>query len=96
MDARKVKGKLVHCKLSSWGIDSVVKELGGIGTIIESQMFLDAAQIFMAPSTMVNSTTGKLINNYITSTRHVFMLYHHFSTPEISNKFFDNLVKGHR
>uniref|UniRef100_A0A166E3U0 Uncharacterized protein n=1 Tax=Daucus carota subsp. sativus TaxID=79200 RepID=A0A166E3U0_DAUCS len=38
MDKNKVKGKVVHCKLSSWGIDSVVKGLGGIGTIIQSEM----------------------------------------------------------
>lgn len=73
MDANKVKGKLVHCKLSSWGIDSVVKGLGGIGTIIQSEMFLDAAMIFMAPSTMVNSTTGEIINKYIRSTKQVLV-----------------------
>lgn len=75
MDAKKVKGKLVLCNLSSWGIDSVVKGLGGIGTIIESETLLDAAQIFMAPSTVVNSTLGEMINHYISSTRHVFTPY---------------------
>ncbi|KAK1376262.1 subtilisin-like protease SBT4.14 [Heracleum sosnowskyi] len=69
MDANKVKGKVVHCKLSSWGVDSVIKSLGGIGTIIESEEFLDTPMIYMAPSTMVNSTTGKVISKYITSTK---------------------------
>ncbi|KAL3829609.1 hypothetical protein ACJIZ3_018411 [Penstemon smallii] len=69
MDPEKVKGKLVHCKLGSWGADSVIKGLGGIGAIIESDSFLDAAQIFMAPSTMVNSTTGRKINDYVHSTK---------------------------
>ncbi|XP_074331271.1 subtilisin-like protease SBT4.14 isoform X2 [Apium graveolens] len=69
MDANKVKGKVVHCKLLSWGVDSVVKGLGGIGTIIQSEMLLDTAMIFMAPSTMVNSTTGEIINKYIRSTK---------------------------
>lgn len=80
MDANKVKGKVVHCKLSSWGVDSVVKGLGGIGTIIQSEMFLDTAMIFMAPSTMVNSTTGKIINNYIRSTKSVLVLYTSITT----------------
>ncbi|KAI3449154.1 hypothetical protein Pfo_005819 [Paulownia fortunei] len=69
MDPMKVKGKLLYCKLGSWGADSVIKGLGGIGTLIESDAFLDAAQIFMAPATMVNSTTGKRINDYMHSTK---------------------------
>lgn len=69
MDPKKVKGKIVYCKLASSGADSVIKDLGGIGTILENDEFLDAAQIFMAPATMVNSTTGQRISNYIRSTR---------------------------
>ncbi|KAK9058946.1 hypothetical protein SSX86_021563 [Deinandra increscens subsp. villosa] len=69
LDPSKVKGKLVQCKLGTWGSDSVIKGLGGIGTIIESDVFLDTAQIFMAPATMVNSTIGETINKYIHSTR---------------------------
>lgn len=69
MDPKKVKGKIVYCKLAVWGVDAVVKNLGGIGTIIESDLFLDTAQIFMAPSTMVSSRTGKSITDYIHSTR---------------------------
>ncbi|KAK8522006.1 hypothetical protein V6N12_066576 [Hibiscus sabdariffa] len=63
-----VKGRLVYCTLSQWGVDSVVKGIGGIGTIVESEQYLDTAQIFMAPATMVNSTVGKTIQNYIHST----------------------------
>lgn len=58
LDPGKVKGKVVKCKLGTWGSDSVIKGLGGVGTIIESQVFLDTAQIFMAPATMVNSELG--------------------------------------
>ncbi|KAK9273795.1 hypothetical protein L1049_018605 [Liquidambar formosana] len=68
LDPVKVNGKLVHCKLGMWGVDSVVKGNGGVGTIVESQQFLDAAQIFMAPATMVNATIGETINDYIHST----------------------------
>lgn len=64
-----MKGKLVYCQLGIWGADSVVKGIGGVGTIVESQLFLDAAQIFMAPGTMVNDTDGLVITNYIQSTR---------------------------
>ena len=64
-----MNGKLVYCKLQMWGSDSVVKGLGGIGTIVESMEFLDAAQIFMAPGTMVNDTVGYAINRYIHSTK---------------------------
>lgn len=69
LDPVKVKGKLVYCKLEMWGTDSFVKGIGGIGTIVESDQYLDAAQIFMAPGTMVNSTMGDFIDNYIHSTR---------------------------
>ncbi|KAL3517065.1 hypothetical protein ACH5RR_023967 [Cinchona calisaya] len=69
MDPKKVKGKIVYCKLAVWGADAVIKDLGGIGTIIENDQFLDIAQIFMAPATMVNSSTGKTITDYIHSTR---------------------------
>ncbi|KAJ9680827.1 hypothetical protein PVL29_019980 [Vitis rotundifolia] len=69
LDPTKVNGKLVYCKLQMWGSDSVVKGLGGIGTIVESMEFLDAAQIFMAPGTMVNDTAGYAINRYIHSTK---------------------------
>lgn len=64
-----MKGKVVHCKLGMWGADSVVKENGGIGIILESEQFLDAAQIFMAPATMVNSTVSNEVDKYIHSTK---------------------------
>lgn len=69
LDPSKVKGRLVYCTLSQWGVDSVVKGIGGIGTIVESEQYLDTAQIFMAPATLVNSTVGETIQNYIHSTR---------------------------
>lgn len=69
LDPGKVNGKLVFCKLGSWGADSVVKGIGGAGIIIEDDQFLDAAQIFMAPGTMVNSTIGDIIDEYIHTTR---------------------------
>ncbi|KAJ7962276.1 Subtilisin-like protease SBT4.14 [Quillaja saponaria] len=69
LDPIKVKGRLVYCKLGSWGIESVVKGIGGVGTVVESEQYLDAAQIFMAPATIVNSTVGEIIDKYIHSTR---------------------------
>ncbi|KAE9460064.1 hypothetical protein C3L33_08036, partial [Rhododendron williamsianum] len=69
MDPRKVKGKLVLCKLGIWGADSVVKGFGGVGAIIESEQSLDAAQIYMAPATMVNTTVGETVREYINSSR---------------------------
>ena len=65
-----MKGRLVYCTLGQWGADSVVKGIGGIGTIVESERYLDTAQIFMAPATMVNVTVGETIENYINTTRY--------------------------
>lgn len=95
MDPTKVKGKLVHCRLGAWGADSVIKGLGGVGALIESDAFLDAAQIFMAPTTMVNSIAGKGINDYIHST--VYIRSSHFAysvvfidiRPNLDKCFFD-------
>uniref|UniRef100_A0A2N9JB11 Subtilisin-like protease SBT4.14 n=1 Tax=Fagus sylvatica TaxID=28930 RepID=A0A2N9JB11_FAGSY len=69
LDPTKVKGKLVYCKLSLWGSDSIIKGFGGVGTIVESDQYLDNAQIFMAPGTLVNGAIGEVINGYIQSTR---------------------------
>ena len=70
LDPAKVKGRLVYCKLGEWGIDSVVREIGGVGTILTSDnFFFDSAPIFMAPGTIVNGTLGEIIDNYIHSTR---------------------------
>ncbi|CAO2817747.1 unnamed protein product [Amaranthus hypochondriacus] len=65
MSPTKVKGKLVLCKLESWGVDSVVKENGGVGAIVASTRFLDVPMIFMAPGTLVNYTIGEKIYDYI-------------------------------
>ncbi|XP_061347340.1 subtilisin-like protease SBT4.14 [Gastrolobium bilobum] len=69
LEPNKVKGKLVYCRLRIYGTDSVVKAIGGIGTIMENEQFLDVAQIFMAPATIVNSSIGQIITNYTQSTR---------------------------
>ncbi|OMO65486.1 hypothetical protein COLO4_31156 [Corchorus olitorius] len=69
LDPGKVKGRLVFCQLGQWGADSVVKGIGGVGTIVESEQYLDTAQIFMAPATMVNETVGETVQDYIHSTR---------------------------
>lgn len=70
MDSTKVKGKLVYCRLAVWGADSVIKGIGGVGTIIESPLFLDSAHIFMAPATLVNTTVGDSIDEYIHTARY--------------------------
>ena len=64
-----MKGKVVYCKVGTGGTEGVVKALGGIGTILESEQFPEVAQIFMAPATIVNSIIGQNITNYINSTR---------------------------
>ncbi|KAJ6729835.1 PROPROTEIN CONVERTASE SUBTILISIN/KEXIN [Salix viminalis] len=69
LDPSKVRGKLVLCELGGWGADSVVKGIGGKGTILEKAQYLDAAQIFMAPATMINVTVSDAVNNYIHSTK---------------------------
>ncbi|KAK7274633.1 hypothetical protein RIF29_15729 [Crotalaria pallida] len=69
LDPKKVKGKLVYCRLGTWGTEAVVKGMGGIGAIVESEQFLDVAQIFMAPATIVNNSIGETITNYIQSSR---------------------------
>ncbi|EPS71713.1 hypothetical protein M569_03043, partial [Genlisea aurea] len=69
MDPQKVKGKLVHCKLSSKGTDAIIKGLGGVGAILESDSFLDVSQIYVAPATHVNTSVGKQVHDYIHSTR---------------------------
>ncbi|OIV89641.1 hypothetical protein TanjilG_12727, partial [Lupinus angustifolius] len=69
LDPNKVKGKLVYCKLGAWGTEAVLKEIGGIGTILENGQYPDVAQIFMAPATIVNDSIGEIVTNYIKSTR---------------------------
>ncbi|KAK7256677.1 hypothetical protein RIF29_30133 [Crotalaria pallida] len=69
LDPKKVKGKLVYCKLGTYGTEAVLKEIGGIGTIIESDQYPDVAQIFMAPATTVNNSIGEIVTKYIQSTR---------------------------
>ncbi|KAL9234425.1 hypothetical protein vseg_009297 [Gypsophila vaccaria] len=68
MSSSKVKGKIVLCRLQSWGVESVVKENRGVGAIVSSPRFLDVAMVFMAPGTTVNSTVGEQIDEYIHST----------------------------
>ncbi|KAF5816796.1 putative cucumisin [Helianthus annuus] len=87
LDPSKVKGKLVECKLGTWGSDSVIKGLGGVGTIIESEVFLDTPMIFMAPATMVNSTAGEIISKYIHSTRSPSAVIHKSEQVKVSAPF---------
>lgn len=69
LDPSKVKGKLVYCMLAVYGAESVVKGIGGIGAIIGSAQFLDSAEIFMAPGTIVDDSVGNIIEDYIHSRR---------------------------
>ncbi|XP_073291267.1 subtilisin-like protease SBT4.14 isoform X1 [Primulina huaijiensis] len=87
MDPKKVKGKIVYCKLAAWGADSVIKSLGGIGTVIESDLFQDVAQIYMAPATMVNTTIGKQINDYMHSTKSASAVIFKSEVVEIHSPF---------
>ncbi|XP_039683732.1 subtilisin-like protease SBT4.14 isoform X2 [Medicago truncatula] len=68
LQANKVKGKLVYC-IGSWGTEATVKEIGGIGSVIEYDNYPDVAQISIAPAAIVNHSIGETITNYIKSTR---------------------------
>ncbi|XP_065864208.1 subtilisin-like protease SBT4.14 [Euphorbia lathyris] len=87
MDPNKVKGKLIYCELQVWGSDSIVKGIGGVGTIVESQQFLDAAQIFMTPGSMVNASVGDTINKYIHSTKSASATIHRSEEVKVSAPF---------
>ncbi|KAF9668879.1 hypothetical protein SADUNF_Sadunf14G0049300 [Salix dunnii] len=76
LDPNKVKGKLVLCELGVWGADSVVKGIGGKGIILESEQYLDVAEIFMAPATMVNATVSDAVDDYIHSTKFPSAMIH--------------------
>lgn len=69
LDPKKVRGTLVLCQLRQEGSESVVKALGGVGTIVESILSPNHAQIFTAPGTMVDGIVGHDIEEYINSTR---------------------------
>ncbi|XP_010496905.1 PREDICTED: subtilisin-like protease SBT4.14 [Camelina sativa] len=69
LDRKKVKGKVMVCRMGGGGVESTVKSYGGAGAIIVSDQYLDNAQIFMAPATSVNSSIGDAIYRYINSTR---------------------------
>ncbi|CAH2069102.1 unnamed protein product [Thlaspi arvense] len=69
LDGKKVKGKVMVCRMGGGGVESTVKSYGGAGAIVVSDQYLDNAQIFMAPATSVNSSIGDAIYRYINSTR---------------------------
>ncbi|KAE8697550.1 Subtilisin-like protease SBT4.14 [Hibiscus syriacus] len=68
LNPAKVKGRIVYCLLGELGADSIVKGIGGVGIVLESEKYLDTALIFMAPATMVNMTVGETVDKYIHST----------------------------
>ncbi|KAK6920217.1 Peptidase S8 propeptide/proteinase inhibitor I9 [Dillenia turbinata] len=68
LDPRKVKGKLVYCELQQRSVESVIKEAGAAGTIMETSLFLDVAQVFMIPATIVNESLRYTITTYINHT----------------------------
>ncbi|EOA19351.1 hypothetical protein CARUB_v10000284mg [Capsella rubella] len=69
LDKKKVKGKVMVCRMGGGGVESTVKSYGGAGAIIVSDLYLDNAQVFMAPATSVNTSIGDVIYRYINSTR---------------------------
>ncbi|KAL1213580.1 Subtilisin-like protease SBT4.14 [Cardamine amara subsp. amara] len=69
LDGKKVKGKVVVCRMGGSGVESTVKSYGGAGTIVISDQYLDNAQVFMSPATTVNTSIGDDIYRYINSTR---------------------------
>lgn len=75
LNPKKVKGRVVYCQLGSYGTEAVVKGFGGIGTILDNDQYLDLAQIFMAPATIVNNTIGQVVTNYIKSSRYIYIYF---------------------
>ncbi|RDY04372.1 Subtilisin-like protease SBT4.14, partial [Mucuna pruriens] len=87
LESNKVKGKLVYCKLGTWDSEAVVKAIGGIGTIFESDQFFEIAEIFTLPATIVNSSIGQIITNYSKSTRSPSAVIHKSHEVKISAPF---------
>lgn len=67
LSREKVKGKIVYCQGS--GGDSVVRELGGVGTIMSSEIYPDTAMPTVAAGAYVSIKDGERIDKYINSTR---------------------------
>ncbi|PIN16828.1 Cucumisin [Handroanthus impetiginosus] len=67
LSRNKVKGKIVSCQ--GPGGDTVIEELGGAGTIMVSDQYLDTAFPTNAPGTYVTVEDGQRIDKYINSTR---------------------------
>ncbi|KAL0344776.1 UNVERIFIED_CONTAM: Subtilisin-like protease SBT4.15 [Sesamum radiatum] len=63
----KVKGKIVYCQGD--GGDTVIRNLGGAGTIMSSNDNLDTAFATIAIGTYISVEDGKKIDKYINSTR---------------------------
>ncbi|KAK6942629.1 Peptidase S8 propeptide/proteinase inhibitor I9 [Dillenia turbinata] len=68
LSMNKVKGKIVFC-LGNSGQDYTVAELGGIGTIVTSDEETDIAFTMVLPGTVVRSSIGKKIGEYINSSK---------------------------
>ncbi|MCL7025064.1 hypothetical protein MKW94_017080, partial [Papaver nudicaule] len=69
LDPKKVKGKIVLCELQAWGVDAVVAKAGGTGTLVDSSMNPDTAQIFMSSGTVINNNLTKVVKDYMKSTK---------------------------
>ncbi|KAJ0265260.1 Subtilisin-like protease 4 [Hirschfeldia incana] len=69
LDRKKVKGNMMVCKMGGAAVESTIKKYGGAGAILVSDQYLDNAQIYMSPTTSVNSSIGDAIYRYVNSSR---------------------------
>ncbi|XVF05205.1 hypothetical protein REPUB_Repub05bG0151900 [Reevesia pubescens] len=76
LDEDKVKGKIVYC--NGTNMESIIKAMGGIGTIIGAgTLSLQMSNTFLIPAALVNrSTDGENILKYINSTKHPQAVIH--------------------
>ncbi|KAF3779997.1 Subtilisin-like protease SBT4-14 [Nymphaea thermarum] len=83
LDPEKAKGKIVYCKALEPGVSESIQMVGGEGFILETTQYLDTAAAYSLPGTVVSPRQGKIIAEYLNSTRN--------ATVEISKSVAANI-----
>ncbi|KAG0498883.1 hypothetical protein HPP92_003574 [Vanilla planifolia] len=67
LNPEMVKGAIVLCKITGGAgvADSVVKEAGGEGLVVQMTMPVDRAEAFKIPSTTISKDDGVIVDDYI-------------------------------
>ncbi|PIN14699.1 Cucumisin [Handroanthus impetiginosus] len=82
LNETKVKGKILYCQEP--GGDSVIKALGGVGTIMTNDQYIDTAFAAVGPGTYVSFSDGEKIDKYINSTRNPKVVIYKTRTVSIA------------